>query len=66
MDSIPQLDIDVEAYRQAAGISVNELAARTHIPRTTLIRCIADPDQFRVGQWVAIARELNIPTTAVA
>ena len=59
MDQVTPLGLDFETARKAAGITVAELSARTNIPKTSLIRYLRDPSLARVGQWAAIALELD-------
>lgn len=57
-----ELSEELERRRQESAISVNELATLTNIPRTTLIRCLNDPGQFKLSQFIAVTRALNMPS----
>lgn len=58
MDEIEALGRVIDARREAAGISVDELARRTLIPRVSLIRYLASGD-VKSSALCRIAVELD-------
>lgn len=59
-----QVKVDPEYYRTLRGISQEELADKTDIPRTTLRRHLKDPGKFTLDQFAAVCAVLDIPAEA--
>jgi len=54
----------IDAYREQRGISLDDLAAATGIPRTTLARKIRNGGLFTIDELDAVSAALEVPTSS--
>lgn len=61
-----RIRVDPESIRKQRGISQEELADKTNIPRTTLRRLLKEPGKFTIDQFADVCDVLDISAEAIA